>query len=199
MPYHYLVASLPMLFFGDPPPFSSRDFLARCTGVLASGDLAVLAAIMAGRPVTGSAFADAWSARETQLRNAVARSRATRLGLDPRGFQRDHPGYDAMVAQAVTDALAQPTPLGREQDLDRARWRLAEELALADPFGLGTVLAFAVELRIAERWAGLTDAAGQRRFDELLQAMTAPRDPAAVVGGPEVPTWVPRATEAREP
>lgn len=184
MSYHYLVASLPMLLFGEPPPFSSEDFLTRCAGVLHRGDLAVLAAALAGRPITGSAVADAWLRRETQLRNAVARFRATRLGVDPRGFQRDHRGYDLMVEQAVADALAQPTPLGREQDLDRARWRVAEEIALGDPFGLGTVLAFAVKLRIAERWAGLTDAVGQGRFDELLQAMTEPRDQAATGGEP---------------
>ncbi len=171
MSYHYLVASLPQLFFGHPPPVSCRDFLACCDGVLSRGHLALLAAFLEGRLATGSAFADAWSAREIQLRNAVARFRATRLGVDAGSFQQDHSGYDVRLVQGVAAALTKPTPLEREQGLDQERWRLAEELALADPFGLGTVLAFAVKLRIAERWAALTDAAGRNKIEELMQSL----------------------------
>lgn len=173
-----------MVFFGDMPPFSSQDFLARCSGVLAQKDFAILATIMVGEQATGNAFADIWSARETQVRNAVAGFRAIRLGVDARGFEREHAGYDVSLAQAVAGALAQPTALLREQDIDRARWQLAEELALGDRFGLGAVLAFAVQLRIAERWARLTDVAGQRTFDGLLQAMTELPYPVAVGGEP---------------
>lgn len=132
---------------------------------------------MQGRSIAGNAFAAAWAARETQLRNAVARFRAARLSVDSQAFQRDHAGFDVGLAQVVTDALAQNTPLEREQALDRGRWRIADELALADPFGLGTVLAFAVKLRIAERWAGLTEAAGQRKVEDFTEVMTKQQDP----------------------
>jgi hypothetical protein len=44
MSYHYLVASLPMLFFGDQPPFSSRELQSRCVGVLKTEHLAILKA-----------------------------------------------------------------------------------------------------------------------------------------------------------
>ena len=176
MSYHYLVASLPMLFFGDQPPFSSRELQSRCVGVLKTEHLAILEAVMQGRSIAGNTFAGAWAARETQLRNAVARFRAARLGVDSQAFQRDHAGFDVGLAQVVTDALAQHTPLEREQALDRGRWRIADELALADPFGLGTVLAFAVKLCIAERWAGLTEAAGQRKVEDFTEAMTKQQD-----------------------
>ena len=176
MSYHYLVASLPMLFFGDQPPFSSRELQSRCVGVLKTEHLAILEAVMQGRSIAGNTFAAAWAARETQLRNAVARFRAARLGVDSQAFQRDHAGFDVGLAQVVTDALAQHTPLEREQALDRGRWRIADELALADPFGLGTVLAFAVKLCIAERWAGLTEAAGQRKVEDFTEAMTKQQD-----------------------
>lgn len=183
MSYHYLVASLPQLFFSNPPPFSCRDFLARCDGVLSRDHLALLAALLEGRLVTGGTFADAWSAREIQLRNAVARFRATRLGVDAGSFQQDHSGYDVRLVQGVADAFAKPTPLEREQGLDRERWRLAEELALADPFGLGIVLAFAVKLRIAERWAALTDAAGQNKIEELMRSLMKPQPTRAIGDG----------------
>lgn len=199
MSYHYLVASLPTLFFGARHPFSSRDFFTRCSGVLKTDDLAILEAVQQGQAASGSAFAEAWTARETQLRNAVARSRGTRLGIDSRSFQREHSGYDVALAQAVTDAMAQHTPLEREQGLDRCRWRLADELALNDPFGLGVVLAFAVKLRIAERWAGLTEATGQRKLDEMIQTITKAPAHAALGDDPELRTRSGEAIEMSEP
>ena len=199
MSYHYLVASLPSLAFGTRNPFSSRELFTRCAGVLKTSDLAILEAVLEGRPAGGNAFAEAWTARETQLRKAVARIRGTRLGIDSRSFQREHPGYDVALAQAVTDALAQATPLEREQALDRCRWRLADELALDDPFGLGVVLAFAVKLRIAERWAALSDDSGQQKLDEMIETMTrAPAD-AALGDAPRILARTGKATETSEP
>ena len=51
-------------------------------------------------------------------------------------------------------------------------WCLADLLSLNGAFGLGVVLAFAVKLRIAERWADLTEATGQRTLDEMIQTIT---------------------------
>ncbi len=179
MPYHYLVASLPLLSFGEPPPFSSREFLARCAGVLDADHLEALEALFAGRSLGGGAAAEDWSARETQLRNAVARARAGRLGVDSRGFERDHRGYDVLLGQAVANALGK-TPLESERGLDRERWRIAEELTFRDPFGFGAVLGFALKLRITERWAGLSDEAGMRSFETLLDRMTKVPEPIPV-------------------
>ncbi|QKS27692.1 DUF2764 family protein [Accumulibacter sp.] len=187
MSYHYLVASLPMLSLDTPPPFSSRDFLSHCHGVLKTSDLAVLEAIVSGSVVIGNAVAATWTARETQTRNLIAQFRAARLGVDPRPFLRDHSGYDVALAQAVTDALAAATPVEREQALDRCRWRIAEELSLADPFGFASILAFAIKLGIAERWARLTEAAGGRQAEALLAAMSQAPDTAAHGDTPDSP------------
>ncbi|MCM8610954.1 DUF2764 family protein [Accumulibacter sp.] len=187
MSYHYLVASLPMLSLDAPPPFSSLDFLSRCHGVLKSSDLAVLEAIVSGSVVVGNAVAATWTARETQTRNLIAQFRAARLGVDPRPFLRDHSGYDVALAQAVTDALAAATPVEREQALDRCRWRIAEELSLADPFGFASILAFAIRLRIAERWARLTEPAGERQAEALLATMSQAPDTAAHGDTPDNP------------
>ena len=43
--YYYLVASLPLLLFGDPPPFSSRAWLDMCREQVAEGDHALLSRI----------------------------------------------------------------------------------------------------------------------------------------------------------
>jgi hypothetical protein len=187
MSYHYLVASLPMLSLDAPPPFSSRDFLVRCGGVLKPKDLAVLEAVQGAGTVAGNAFVAAWTARETQTRNLIAQFRAARLGVDPRPFLRDHSGYDVALAQAVTDALAAATPVEREQALDQCRWSIAEELSLADPFGFASILAFAIKLRIAERWSRLTEAAGERRAEALLEAMSHGPDASGLGGNADNP------------
>jgi len=177
--YHYLVASLPMLFFGEPPPFDAAEFRRRCDGVLGAEDARSLDLVLAGRGAEASApAARAWAAIDTQVRNAITQIRAGIHGVDPRASQQSHPGFSVVVEQAVADAFAKPTPLDREQELDRSRWGLLEDLALTEPFGLASVIAFGVKLQIAERWAAMTDVAGQQRLEETIAQLSKPHRPA---------------------
>jgi hypothetical protein len=73
----------------------------------------------------------------------------------------------------VADAFTRTNPLEQEAELDRARWSQADELALTAPFGFAGVFAFAIKLRIAERWAGLDDSAGQSKVEEFIEQATA--------------------------
>ncbi len=165
----YLAASLPALFFGDPPPYAPAEFRFHCQGVLDENELKALDAVLAGEPGP-SAFGAEWLAREMQLRNAVARIRASRRGGEARQAERSHAGFSVAMEQGVADAFTKPDPLAREMDLDRLRWRTAEELAQTAPFGLPAVLAFAVKLNIASRWAGLKDEAGRAAVGQVLDA-----------------------------
>ncbi len=171
MSHEYLVSSLPLLFFGDPPPFTVEVFRARCAGPLGPDERRVLDRVTEGRAEEAAhPFAQAWVRAETQLRNEAARVRAARRGVDAAPFQRSHAGYSMAIHQAVSDAFEKPDPLEREQTLDRGRWALLDELVGQDRFGLGAVLAYALKLRIAERWAGMTGEAGAARLEELLAA-----------------------------
>lgn len=177
--YTYLVSSLPTLVMGNPPPFRGDDFLFRLQGVLPDFERAQVAAILAGNPVGGSPFAEAWQSRETQMRNAIVRARASVQNLDARGMLRGHPGFDVSVSTAVVNAFAKEDPLERELDLDRCRWHLAEELAWPDMFGFGAVLAFAVKLRIVSRWADMNDKTGTDCVETFIEKNTAAGKPAA--------------------
>jgi hypothetical protein len=53
-------------------------------------------------------------------------------------------------------------PLDRELALDRLRWTLLDELAVAAPFGLQAVLAYGLKLRLAEKWAAMDETEGLR-------------------------------------
>jgi len=172
--YYYLVASLPALVLGENPPVAPESFRFSCIGVLNESDLRDLDLILAGRADQGaSEFAQSWFAADAQLRNAVARQRGTRLGVEARGYQKDHPGFSVSIEKAVTDAFAKGHPLERELTLDRTRWQLLDELTLKEPFGLPAVLAFAVKLQLATRWAQLKDEEGLKRVEDLVGKMEA--------------------------
>lgn len=173
MTYTYLAASLPTLVFGAPPPFGVAEFRAKCEGVLSRADLATMDALLAGAPAPGCRFIAEWQARETQLRNGVVRARAAHIGVEARPFLHDHAGWDMSVAKAVTDAFSKPNPLEREMELDRCRWHVVEDLARFEPFSLAAVLAFAVKLRIVERWAGLDETVGTTRVEAIVAAASA--------------------------
>ena len=172
MSYYYLVASLPTMVLGENPPVTPEAFRFSCTGVLKEDDLWDLDAVLAGRPDQGSSeFARDWFSAEAQLRNAAVRLRGTRLGVEARGYLKDHPGFSVAVEKAVADAFAKGNPLEREFALDRARWQVLDELTLRDTFGLPAVLAFAVKLQLASRWAQMKDDEGQKRVEELVGKM----------------------------
>lgn len=167
--YRYLTASLPSFPAEGPAPFSPDEFRFRCQGVLDAADLADLSAVLSRRPEEGkSAFCAAWAAVEAQIRNAVAKSRGAKLGVEAKPFLKSHRGYRVWIDKAVSDALAKPNPLACEIALDEVRRQAAEDLARECGGGLADVLAFAVRLRQANRWGAMTEAAGRAKLDALV-------------------------------
>ena len=174
MNYYFLVASLPAVSLQAPPAWSWEVFRAEAARHLSADALLELEAVAAGQ-AGRSVFSQAWAQHETQLRNAVARARASRREQDAAPHLRAHEGYRVALEHRVSEAFGKPNPLERERTLDEARWAHAEALALAVPFGLEAVLAYAIKLRIALRWAGLEDEVGRAA---LLAAVQGVRDAA---------------------
>jgi hypothetical protein len=173
MNHWYLVASLPYLRFGEKPLTGREAFLAACTDWLAEEDVAVLRAVFENRCSPDSEIARRWWNGEVELRDAVVRVRAKNRNTDASRFIQPHEGLSLSVEKMVTDAFTRTNPLEQEAELDRIRWAQADDLALAAPFGFAGVFAFAVKLRIAERWAGLDDSAGQSKVEEFIEQATA--------------------------
>lgn len=172
MKYAYFAASLPALVFNSPPPMPLEQFRAAAARQLTPRDLATLDALLDGDP-SAHPFVAEWRARETQLRNAVARARAAAANVEARPYLREHTGWDVALERAVMDAMGRPTPLEREMELDRCRWHLAEDLARFRPFDLEGVLSYALKLRILERWSGMDANAGRRRLDQWVEEAVA--------------------------
>ena len=167
MRYYFLMASLPVLALGEPPPVDRAGFLARCAEQLSPADRAELDEVLAGRGA--SPFARAWRSFEVHLRNTVARSRAARLQADAAPWLRDGERWESLVLEAVEDAYARPTPLERELELDRCRWGRLDDLAVGHVFDLAAVLAYGLRLQLCERWAGLDAERGRARLETFLE------------------------------
>jgi len=167
--YYFLVASLPSLAFSTPAQLLKSDFITECRRHLSAEHMTELDALLEGRSAdVKTDFSRRWFDAECQLRNAIVRSRALRLGVDEKKFIKDHRGFRLDVESAVDDAFSRANPLERELALDRFRWSLADELSAGCSFQLPALLAYGVKLSIHERWRALTAELGRERFEEVI-------------------------------
>ena len=162
----YLISSLPALSMDAPPPLTPEAFKDECARILSSDQAAVVAALVDGTPCSHP-FVLAWRDLDTQIRNAIVRRRAARRGVDPLSAQRPAEGCNLRVIQAAESAFDQPDPLKRQRAIDKARWDALDELVGPQPLSFEAVLAYAVRLGIAGRWAKYDQAAG----DEFLKGL----------------------------
>jgi hypothetical protein len=151
--YYYLVASLPLLFFTDAPPFNSQALLDLYREQVSADDHALLSRIafdaLGPRPGDHVIW-QAYSSWETALRNELAMQRAQRLGLNPDPFLRAAPFYSSLSA-VVKEALSAGTPQATENALDRRRWSYLEELETGTQFDLGRLIIYRLKLLLLER------------------------------------------------
>lgn len=171
MAYYYLVASLPSIELDGELPWTPEQFLKACENTLEPSDMMEIRLVMEGEEVrSGHPLLRRWHGRETQLRNAVARHRVARLGIEPASAQREHAEFDVGIERGVADAMKASDPLGRERALDELRWGVAVDLAKEEPFGLGAVLGHALQLRLANRWRGMSDERGRLALEALVES-----------------------------
>lgn len=168
MSYFYFVATLPALAFDHAPPMSYESFVNLCREHLSERDIQALEALDATVGDTSNAFVRGWRDNDTQLRNLLARARATALGRDPVPYLREHRDVDTSIEKAVTDAYTRETPRDREIALDRFRWAQAETLAGYDEFSIDAILGYALKLKIAERWANMDEDEGRSTAEDMV-------------------------------
>lgn len=172
MSYEYLIASLPALITLDSPALPAEEFASMCESQLAARDQQTLAQAMHAPAPPDEAkhhFVARWRDRETQLRNACARIRASRRKVDVIRAIRPLGDFSPSLEDAVEQAFDQQSPLEREKALDRIRWNALEELAGPAPFSFDHILAYALKRRIAERWQAMDQDRGNARVDELVK------------------------------
>jgi len=169
MNYYYFAATLPVLNLDRQPPLGIDEFLESCRTHLAEGDmLAVQEAIAADGAVT-QALSSSWRTQDMALRNAIVRARASRMNVDPSPHLHEST-IDTTCEQAVADAYARRNPHEREWALDCFRWGLLDEMAGFNPFSLNAIVAYALKLRLAERWSALDVDRGRQKMESIVTA-----------------------------
>ncbi len=172
----YLLASLPMLAYGQAPKVTAEAFAEACASALPAADAAA-AALLArgGAEPCGHPAVRRWRDLEAAIDAAVGRRRLARRG--GRGAEAFAPPESAACPVWLTrlvDAAFESAgdPLAREEALDRARWAAADELGGFDPLAKGQVFAYAARLRLAWRRAALDAARGRERLEAALPKQT---------------------------
>lgn len=173
MDYYSLIASLPSLQIGDEPPFSTEAYVDSCAQWVAEREKEILRKILLDAPdIAPCPLCEAWNNIETQLRNAAVRHRAQKLGVDAKEYIQPHGGFSGTIEALVTDAFTRTDPVELEQELDRARWQLAEGLIGLDPFSFEKILAYGIQLKIVERWNRMDVHVGKEKLEAVISANT---------------------------
>ena len=173
MAYYSLVASLPTLKIGDEPPFSTEEYINNCAQWVTERETEILKRILQSSPdIAPCPLCLAWHNIETQIRNAVARQRAQKQGIDASEYIQPHDGFSGTIETLVADAFTRNDPIELEQELDRARWQLAEELIGQNLFGFEKLLAYGIQLKITERWHQMDPTLGKEKLEQIISANT---------------------------
>ncbi len=168
MSYYFLTASLPALSMDAMPEWSIDEFREQCRMHLRTPHLEAVEGLLDGGGSSTHSFVSDWRDRDTQLRNAIARNRASRRNQDLSPFVHSHDGFDLHTEDEVDAAFNRSTPVEREHAIDRLRWVLISDLEGTDEFSIRTIMGYALKLRIAHRWAAMDEEAGQTKADQLI-------------------------------
>jgi len=171
MSYYYLGASLPALSIDSPPEMSVEEFRNLCSQHMTKSDMRVLNDILSGNETESShPFAAKWTEKKTLIRNAIARTRASRLQIDASDYLKEQTPVSVTTEKKIADAFASANPADREHAIDKYTWTEIEDIAGYDPFSTNAILAYALKLKLAERWAGMTEEDGTERASAIISA-----------------------------
>jgi len=169
--YYYLVSSLPMLEFGAKPPLSYKDFLRSCEGQLNASDMKAIerTTIVPSEDIEDSyPTLRKWKRFNTGLRNELARHRAGKRSKDPAQYIRGEESAEAFVSGFAHWAVSQDSPLEAELYLDRIRWERIEDLEKGHYFDIDCLIAYALKLKMLERWQTINSGSGMQVLQRVL-------------------------------
>jgi hypothetical protein len=156
--HYYLVAQLPMLFFGRDPGITTSTFLDEAAKWMAPSDLRRLEGV--------------------RLAPSEAREPLTRLGREYLAFERRFAGDLAAWRKAAMDGretkpsfplslVREGNPLEIEKKLLLVRWNTIEELSVGHHFDMDFLSAYFLQLQVLHRLSLFDKEKGMRVFQTL--------------------------------
>lgn len=167
--YVYFISSLPVLRFGQKPPFSCDVFLSKCAEFIPEKDFNLLKNLsdQAGNFKHNTTI-KLWLDFEVMLKNELVKVRAGRKKIDPLKYLRAD-GYAGPSMYHIALAAARnPSPLEGERYLDEARWNYLDELTLGHYFDLDFLIIYAYKLLILGRWERIEQADKEKVVNEIM-------------------------------
>jgi len=172
---YYLVSSLPMLDFESAPPLSEDEFLDACVEWLPEDAMERLRSLSLLPPEEisrGESAIDKWYVWETRLRNALAGRRARREGgggdRAAEKFLRENLDFFSEIEDAVQEAFSKPSPLDREDVLDKARWRMLDSVEAGHPFDFDKLCVYKLKLLLLAKRASRDTRKGEEYLEAAL-------------------------------
>lgn len=169
--YIYLISSLPMLGFGNPPPFSFERLLQNCEGIISDDDIGIIkiTAKEMDYVYDGSQpTLKKWFAFETMLRNELVKIRSSRKHADPQKYLRAPDNAEPYINRIALAASRIPSIIEAERMLDQDRWQELEELSMGHFFDIDCLIIYGLKLLILERWEKIRTADKSRILEDVL-------------------------------
>lgn len=167
--YYYFIASLPTLQFGVKPLLNLAQFVKEAEQFLSPQDFSELQKALNVYDISDkpqNPVVHRWVEFERQLRNELAWFRAIEANKDPSLYIRGERGADAFLVDVVATASKAENPLAAERVLDGARWQKLETMQQFHYFDMDYLIAYALQLRILERYQEIASPKGKELFAE---------------------------------
>ncbi len=168
--YYYVISSLPYLSLNDELPIRKNDFLSVCKESLKTTDFEILRSIdllEADQDKVPLGVIRSFYSWEREVRNALVKLRAERLGLDSADFIRGDVS-EHLIGHFAEEVFNVVSPLMAENILNKARWKYLDELEFGHYFNLEILVIFFIKLQILERISSFDADQGRERLNAIV-------------------------------
>ena len=162
--YHFLIASLPELLWGQLPDSTQEDFYATVEESLSSKVVKKLQAMdkksssLEAEDTEEETVVDitkipvyaAFNEFEEFLTGRIAKVRAEKLGIP--FVNKESDAFFAEAEKAVQFASIESNPIEREKMLDLLRWRFLEEMETGHMFDFDGLCIYKLKLSLLEKY-----------------------------------------------
>lgn len=178
--YYYLVSTLPMLRWftvnhhewNENIPFSSDDFMARCSGWLSESEFRRLnkLSLIPSEDISSPAgySAEKWYVWETCLRNKIVKFRVLSSEKDAEKNIRTESDCFSEIDRGVQEAFTASDPIKREKALDLLRWNMLEDIESGHHFDFDKLCVYKLKLMLREKWIGRDEKKGSENLEYIL-------------------------------
>jgi len=159
-----------MLHFGMKAPLSFEKFLQACKDLIPDDELGLLLTVSLGDySASEQPTLRRWRAFDIELRNELAKIRASRKHIDAHKYLREDGCAEPSIAHAAMAAHRMPSIIEAERLLDQYRWQALDDMAFGHYFDIDALIVYAYKLRVLERWDAIRATDKRKALEEVTR------------------------------